>query len=139
MSYGFGVGLPGAGPKGMRADQPPPNTADDLHAIKARYCGPPTNQPQPFSFAANAGQRFDLTGTPVNQIILTTMTGQCNGYFGDNTSQLGKAALLPHFVGTASIAPNTEVIPIAPGDQWIITLQEGAGSTTTGTITFCYV
>jgi len=139
MGYGFGTGLPGAGPKGLRADQPPPSQADDLHAIRVRYCGPPTNVPQPFSFTANAGQRFDLTGTAVNQILLTTMTGQVNGYFGDNSSQFSKAALLPHFVGTASIAPNTEVIPIPPGEAYIFTLQEGAGSTTTGTITFMYI
>lgn len=138
-AIGFGNALPGMGPRGMRADQPPPSTADDLHAIRERYCGPPTNVPQPFSFAANAGQRFDLTGTAVNQIILTTMTGQVNGYFGDNSSQFGRAALLPHFVGTASIAPNTEIIPVTPSENWIFTLQEGAGSTATGTITFCYV
>lgn len=136
---GFGVEPIGRGARGVRADAPPANTADDLHAIRARYCGPGTNLPQPFSFAANQGARFDLTGTPINQIILTTATGQVNGYFADNSSQFGKAATLPHFVGTASIAPNTEVIPIPPGDSWIITLQEGAAGTTTGTVTFSYV
>jgi hypothetical protein len=138
-AVGFGNEPVGRGPRGLRADQPPPSTADDLHAIRARYCGPPTNVPQPFSFTANGGQRFDLTGTAVNQIILTTMSGQVNGYFGDNSSQFGRAALLPHFVGTASIAPNTEVIPVPPSEGWIFSLQEGAGSTATGTITFCYV
>ena len=138
MSYGFGTGLPGAGPKGMRADTPPPNTADDLHAIRVRYCGPPTLVPQPFSFAANGGQRFDLTGTQINAIVITTMTGQVNGYFGDNSSQFGKAALIPHFVGSASLAPNTDVIPVPPGDSYIITLQEGVGGTATGCITFIY-
>src|SRR5216117_2263844 len=135
---GFGTERPGLGPRGLRADQPPPNTNDDIHAIRVRYVGPKTLLPQPFSFAANLGQRFDLTGTAVNAIILTTVTGQVNGYFGDNTSQFGKAALLPHFVGSASIAVNTEVIPIPPAEDYIFTLQEGAGSTTTGVITFCY-
>src|SRR5947207_8719166 len=90
---GFGTERPGLGPRGLRADQPPPNQSDDLHAIRVRYVGPKTLQVQPFSFAANQGQRFDMTGTPVNAIILTTMTGQVNGYFGDNTSQFGKAGL----------------------------------------------
>ena len=139
MSFGFGNQPPGLGPKGVRADQPIPSTGDDIHAIKVRYCQPKTNVPQPFSFAANAGQKFDLTGTPVNQVMLTIATGQVNGYFGDNSSQFGRAALLPHFVGTASIAPNTEIIPVTPSENWIFTLQEGAGSTATGTITFCYV
>jgi len=136
---GFGNQPIGRLPQGMRADTPAPSQSDDLHAIRARYCGPPTNQPQIFSLAANGGQRFDLTGTAVNQIILTTMTGQVNGYFSDNSSQFGKAATIPHFVGTASIVPNTEVIPIPPGENWIISLQEGAGSTATGSITFSYV
>jgi hypothetical protein len=122
----------------MRADQPPPSTPDDLHAIRKRFVGPKTLSPQIFSFSANAGQRYDLTGTPVNAIILTTMTGQVNGWFSDNSSQFGRAATIPAFVGTASIAPNTEVISIPPGEDYIITLQEGGGATTTGTITFIY-
>jgi hypothetical protein len=135
----FGNGLPGMGPRGLRADTPPPSQSDDLHAIRERYCGPPTLQPQPISFAANAGQRYDLTGTAVNQIVLTTISGQINGYFGDFSSQFGKAATLPHFVGTASIVPNTEVISLPPSQGYIITLQEGAASTATGYITFMYV
>ena len=139
MPVGFGNEPVGRGPRGFRADQPPPSQTDDLHAIRVRYCGPKTLNPQVFSFAANQGQRFDLTGTPVNQIILTTMTGQVNGYFSDNSSQFGKSATTPAFVGTATIAVNTEVIPIPPGEDYIITLQEGAGSTATGTVTFMYV
>ncbi len=138
MPAGFGNGPAGSGPRGLRADQPPPNTTDDLHQIKVRYCGPKTLLPQPFSFAANQGLRYDLTGTAVNAIILTTVTGQVNGYFGDNTSQFGKTALLPHFVGSAAIAVNTEVIPIPPAEDYIFTLQEGAGSTCTGVVTFVY-
>src|SRR5689334_8076895 len=136
---GFGNEPIGRGPRGFRADQPPPSQSDDMHAIRERYCGPPTLQPQPISFAANGGQRFDLTGTKVNQIVLTTVSGQLNGYFGDFSSQFGKAATLPHFVGSASIVPNTEVIPLPPSEGYIITLQEGAGSTATGYITFMYV
>jgi len=140
MSFGFGVGPPGAGPRGLRADQPPPNTADDLHAIKERFCGPQALSVQNISLATNAAQRFDLTGTPINAIILTTATGQINGYFGDYTSGAGKPAVVPHFVGSASVAPNTEVIVVPPGTNYIITVQEGAASATgaTGTITFCY-
>jgi hypothetical protein len=123
----------------MRADQPPPSQSDDLHAIRSRYCGPPTLQPIIFSFAANQGQRFDMTGTAVNQIVLTTMTGQVNGYFGDNSSAFGKAATTPHFVGSAGIAVNTEVIPIPPTENGVFTLQEGAGSTATGSVSFMYV
>ena len=136
---GFGNQPIGRLPQGMRADPPAPSQSDDMHAIRVRYCGPPTLQPQPISFAANQGQRFDLTGTAVNQIVLTTITGQINGYFGDFTSQFGKAATLPHFVGTASIVPNTEVISLPPSEGYIFTLQEGAGSTATGYITFMYV
>ena len=141
MATGFGTDPPEEGglPKGMRADQPPPSSPDDIHAIKVRYCGPKTLSPQVVNFAANAGARFDLNGTPVNQIVLTTMTGQLNGYFSDNSSAFGKAAVTPHFVGTASIAPNTEVIPLPPASDYIITLQEGAGGTATGYVTFMYV
>ncbi len=135
---GFGTD-PDVQPKWLRADEPPPSTADDLHAIRLRFCGPKTMQPTPFSFAANQGLRYDLTGTAVNAIILTTMTGQVNGYLGDNTAQLGKAATYGcMFVGSAAVVPSTEVIPIAPATDYIFTLQEGAGGTTTGTITFVY-
>jgi hypothetical protein len=119
----------------MRGDQPPPNQSDDLHQIKERYCGPGTLVPQPFSFTANQGQRFDLTGTAINAIILTAMTGQVNLYFGDNTSQFGKAATLPPVVLSAGIIPQTLIVPVPPGNGYIITLQEGAGSTCSGCIT----
>jgi hypothetical protein len=139
MPVGFGNDPISKLPRGMRADQPPPNTGDDMHAIRKRYVGPKTLSPQIFSFAANAGQRFDLTGTPVNAVILTIVSGQVNGYFSDCSSQFGRAALPPHFVGSASIAPNTDVISIPPGDDYIFTLQEGVGGTTTGTIVFVYL
>ena len=138
MPTGFGTGPPG--PRGIRADPPEPNTADDLHDIKLRFCGPQTLNVQNVGLVANQAQRFDLTGTPVNAIILTTNTGQINGYFGDYTSGSGKAAVVPHFVGSAAIAPNTEVIAIPPGENYIITVQEGTGAAggATGTIVFCY-
>jgi hypothetical protein len=136
---GFGTEPPGRGPRGFRADLPPANQTDDLHAIKERYCGPKTLSPQIFSFVANAGARFDLTGTMVNQIVLTTKTGSVSGWFSDNSNAFGKAATIPHFVGDASIAANTETIPLPPATDYIITLQEGAGATATGTITFMYV
>jgi hypothetical protein len=136
---GFGSEPPGRGPRGLRADQPPPSQSDDLHAIRQRYCGPQTLLPQPFSFAANQGVRYDQTGTAINQIILTVLTGQVNLYFGDNSSGFGKAATIPHVVGNGTIVPITEIIPVAPGENYIITLQEGSGATTTGSITFTYV
>lgn len=131
---GFGNEPVGRGPRGLRGDQPPPAQSDDIHAIKERYCGPGTLNPQPFSFAANQGQRFDLTGTPVNAIILTATSGQVNLYFGDNTSAFGKAAVNPHVVLSAGVIPQTLVVPIPPGNSYIITLQEGAGSTCAGCI-----
>lgn len=135
---GFGNQPPGLPPAGIRADEPPPSTPDDIHAIRVRFCGPKTLSIQNISLAANAAIRFDLTGTPVNGLLLTTATGQINGYIGDYTSGAGKAAVTPHFVGTASIAPNSEFIPLPPAEDYIITVQEGAGSTATGTITFMY-
>ena len=138
MPVGFGNEPVGRGPRGLRADQPPPSQTDDLHAIRMRYCGPQTLNAQIVSFAANQGQRFDQTGSAINAIILTVMTGQINLYFGDNSSQFGRAATIPHVVASASIAVNTQVIPISPGENYIITLQEGAGSTATGSITFIY-
>lgn len=138
MPVGFGNEPPGRGPKGFRADQPPSNTADDLHAIRERFCGPPTMNPQVFSLAANQTQKFDLTGTAINAVILTTATGQANLYLGDFTSGNGRPAPIPHYVGSAAIAPNTEVFPVAPNDNYIITIQEGTGASATGTITFLY-
>jgi hypothetical protein len=137
---GFGMGPSGYGPKGLRADQPPPNQADDLHAIRVRYVGPKTLSVQNINLAANAAIRFDLTGTPVNAVILTTATGQLNLYFGDYTSGAGKAAVTPHVVGTASIVANSEVIPIPPAQDYIFTVQEGAAAAggATGTIIFIY-
>ena len=138
MPTGFGNAPPGTFPRGLRADQPPPNTSDDLHAIRIRFCGPKTISIQNFSLAANQAIRFDLTGTPVNAIILTTATGQANVYIGDYTSGSGKAAVTPHLVGSASIVPNSQPFSIPPATDYIFTLQEGAGSTTTGTIIFLY-
>ncbi len=136
---GFGSEPPGRGPRGMRADQPPPSQSDDLHAIRKRYCGPKTLNVQNLQFAANQGARFDLTGTPVNQVVLTTLTGSLNVYFGDYSNGFGKAAVAAHIVGNATIVANTEVISIPPGDDYIFTLQEGAGATATGTVIFMYV
>lgn len=109
-----------------------------MHAIRVRYCGPKTLNPQNFSLTANQAIRFDVQGTNINAIILTTATGQVNGYFGDYTSGGGKPAVTPHFVGSAGIAPNTYEISIPPSEDYIFTLQEGAASTTTGTITFLF-
>lgn len=138
MSFGFGTGLPGGGPKGMRADNPPPNQADDMHAIRVRYCGPKTLSIQNLSLTANQAVRFDLTGTPVNAVVITSSSGQVNGYIGDYTSGNGKAAVTPHIVGSASIAPNSEVYPFPPADDYIFTFQEGVGGTFSGTVIFLY-
>lgn len=138
MATGFGNEPPGRGPRGFRADAPVGNATDDLQAIRKRYCGPKSLSPQTFQFAANQGARFDLTGTPINAIILTVATGQANLYFGDYTSGFGKTAVVPHVVGSAAIVPITETIPIPPAEDYIFTLQEGAGSTTTGVITFLF-
>lgn len=137
-SVGWGIGPPGRGPQGFRADQPPPNQSDDIHAIRVRYDGPKTWNVQNISLAANQAQRFDLTGTPVNAIILTTATGQINLYQGDFTSGGGKPAVTPHIVGTAGIVANTQTFAIPPAADWIFTIQEGAGATATGTIIFMY-
>lgn len=137
-AIGWGIGPPGQGARGVRADQPPPSQADDLHAIRVRYCGPKTLSVQSISLAANQAIRFDLTGTPVNAIILTTATGQINIYLGDYTSGSGKAAVVPHMVGSASIVANSETFPLPPAQDYIITVQEGAGNTATGTIIFLY-
>jgi len=110
-----------------------------MHAIRVRYCGPKALSIHNVALAANQAVRFDLTGTAVNQIILTSATGQINGYFGDYTSGTGKTAVVPHFVGTAGVVPNTEIISIPPAEDYIFTLQEGAGATATGTVIFCYV
>jgi hypothetical protein len=135
---GFGIQPAGRGPKGVRADTPPVSQGDDLRAIRLRYCGPKTLLPQPFSLTANQAVRYDLTGTPVNAIILTTETGRAKVYFGDNTGNAGKAATLAPIVGSATIDVQTLPVSLPPGDDYIFTLQEGAGSTTTGTITFLY-
>ncbi len=139
MPFGFGMEPVGRGPRGLRADQPPPNQSDDMHAIRVRYCGPKALSIHNVALAANQAVRFDLTGTAVNQIILTSATGQINGYFGDYTSGTGKTAVVPHFVCTAGVVPNTEIISIPPAEDYIFTLQEGAGATATGTVIFCYV
>ena len=138
MPVGFGNEPAGRGPRGLRADTPLPSQGDDLRAIRQRYCGPGTLRPTPFSLAANAGIRFDLTGTPVNYIVLTTLTGQVRGWFSDNSSQFGVAAIISDFVGSASVDVNTIVIPVPPGENYVFSIQEGAGSTTTGSITFGY-
>ena len=135
---GFGTQPPGLGPKGFRADQPPPVQSDDIHRIAERYCGPATLSPQVFSFAANQGQVFQAIGTKINAFILTVATGTVFGYFGDNGSAFGKAATTPHFLGSATIVANSQVFPISPGENYTFTLQEGAGATATGTITFIY-
>jgi hypothetical protein len=136
---GFG-NAPGRGPRGLRADQPPPNTGDDLHAIRQRYCGGNTLVPQSLALTTNQAIKFDLTGTPINAIVLTCTAGQINGYFSDVTSNNGKAATTPHFVASAAIAPITEVIPVTPGTNYVIGFQEGTGAAggATGYVTFMY-
>jgi len=138
MPVGWGSEPIGRGPRGLRADQAPPNQSDDIHAIRLRYCGPQTLSIQNLALAANTAVRFDLTGTPVNAVIITSSSGQVNGYIGDFTSGSGKAAVTPHFIGSASIAPNTEVFPLPPGDGYIFTFQEGVGGTFSGTVIFMY-
>lgn len=140
MAIGWGMDRI-TGPRGLRADQPPPNQGDDLHAIRVRYCGPKTLSAQVFNLATNQAIRFDLTGTPINGILLTTMTGQANGYFSDTTNNNDRPATTPGFVGTAGIVPNTEFIPLPPAADYIITLQEGAAAAggATGSITFMYI
>jgi len=138
MATGCGNEPIGRGARGLRADQPLPSQGDDLNAIRKRYCGPKTLSVQNVALAQNQAQRFDLTGTPINQIILTGNTGQINGYFGDYTSGNGQAPVTPHFVASAAIVPVTEVISLPPGDDYIFTLQASGGAST-GTVTFCYV
>lgn len=137
---GFGIGPPGRGPQGLRADQPPPSTADDLHAIRVRYVGPKTLSIQNVSLASNQAVRFDLTGTPVNAIILTTAVGQINVYIGDYTSGTGRPAVTPHMVGSAGIVANSETFPLPPAGDYIFTVQEGTGAVggAQGTIIFLY-
>ena len=127
-AVGFGIAPPGSGPKGLRADQPPPSQSDDLHAIRTRFCLPKSIQRTPVSLAANAAQRVDCTGTPLNAFILTCTVGQINVYLGDNTTNGGKPALTPDFVLSAAIAPETMVIPLPPAADYIFTLQEGAAA-----------
>lgn len=133
MPIGFGIEPPGRGPRGFRADQPPPNQSDDIHAIRERYCGPQTISPQNLGLTANQAVRFDLTGTKINAFLLTVATGQINAYFGDYTSGNGKAAVTPHVVASATVVPQTIIIPLPPGADYVITIQEGAGGTATGT------
>ena len=135
---GFGVEPAGRGPRGMRADTPPVSQGDDLRRIRERYCGPKTLLSQPFSLGANEAIRFDLTGTAVNAIILTTETGAAKMYFGDNTVNAGNPATLAPIVGSATIDIQTLPIPLPPSEDYIFTLQEGAGGTTSGTVTFMY-
>lgn len=139
-SVGWAIGPPGRGPQGLRADQPPPNQPDDIHAIRERYVQPKTWDKRTISLTANQAVKFDLTGEPVNAFILTVATGQVNVYQGDQTAQSGKPALTPDMVGSASIVPNSQVFSIPPGSDWIFTVQEGAASATgaTGTIIFIY-
>jgi hypothetical protein len=109
-----------------------------MHAIRVSYCGPKTLAVQNVALAQNQTQRFDLTGTPINQVILTTATGQINGYFGDYTGGNNQAPVTPHFVGSGAIIPTSEVFSLPPGEDYIFTLQASGGAAT-GTVIFCYV
>lgn len=125
---GWGIGPKGGGPKGIRADQPPPSQSDDLHAIRTRFCLPKSIQRTPIQLATNIAQRIDCTGTPLNALVITVTVGQVNVYLGDYTSGSGKPAVTPDFVATASIVPNTLVIPLPPAADYIFTIQEGAAA-----------
>ena len=135
MAIGWGIQPPGRGPRGMRADQPPPSQSDDIHAIRERFCGPKTFSIQTFNLTANQAIRFDLTGTPVNAIIVTTASGQASFYFGDYTSGGGATAVTPHLVGVVGTSLE---FALPPAIDYIITVQEALGSTTSGTVIFLY-
>ena len=141
MATGFGSsGRPGM-PQGVEIQvgpQIPPEelTADHLEAIRKRYCQPPTLLPQPFgTLAANQGTVLRLQNQKVNALLVTVTTGLVFGYFGDFTNGFGRPAVNPHFVLSAAVSPVSQVIPLPPGDQYVITLQEGAGATVTGCLT----
>lgn len=132
---GFGS-LPGDVRSGDAGVPVPPDPAeqqqqfsDDIHAIRKKYVDDATNVTIPISVAANAGVRQDMQGQMVNSIILTVQSGLVFGYLTDQSPNFGKAAFVPDFVCSAGIVPTSVQIMVPPRDDYILSFQEGGGST----------
>lgn len=143
MSTGFGTQPFPIGDQGVEAnvpDQEPfEQMAQDIHAIKTRYVQPQTIEPIPQNFTAYQAIPFKMTGTLLNAIMVTVASGVLYGYFGDFSSQSGKAPPTPHFCVSAGVVPVTTVFVLPPGDNYTFTLQEGNNSTAAGCITPMYI
>jgi hypothetical protein len=122
----------GTGPEGVIPEEPlqPEDLINDIREIRKKYVVPGTMNTRDMALTAYQAKVIDMTATPVNAIIVTIASGVVYGYFGDYSSQTGKAPNgAPHFVADASISPNTQTIPIPLGNEWKFTVQEAANST----------
>jgi len=124
----FGA-VPGAD-EAIEVPTSPPDPADDLHAIRERYVIPVVNTPQPFQLSPLFAGRIDLRNQKINAFTLTVRVGTVNVYLGDFTTNSGRPPTEPHFIVSAGIQRTTQTIPLAPSDQYIITLQEPDGIAT---------
>jgi hypothetical protein len=133
----FGSLKGGFGPAGVPIPPPPDNGAQqeqqDIHAIKQKYVDGGTNQRLELRLAANGGSMIDMSGQPINSIILTVATGVVYGYLNDQSPNFGKTAFLPDFCVSAGIVPASMQIMIPQRDDYHISFQEGANSTATAT------
>lgn len=125
MAYGA---VPGPD-EGIGVPTSPPDFNDDIHAIRERYVIPKINTPLADTYGAFIAKRFDARNQKINAMLVSVRSGTLFGYFGDFTTNSGKTPTTPHFIVSASITPQSQTIPIAPDDQYIITLQEGLGAT----------
>ena len=135
-AVGFGSAPAEFGPAGLEVQEPLGDPVDqlsnDIHAIRAKYVDGGTNTKVVLQLAANAGARQDMTGQEVNSILLTVATGVIFGYLQDQSGSFGTAAVVPDFAVSAGVVPTTIQIMVPILSAYVVTFQEGAGSTATG-------
>lgn len=137
---GFGSGEYGQGPVGTDIPDPVGNPedrlVDDIHAIKQRVCDNPTLQRIPCQFGvAYDGIKQDMTGLEINSVTITVTAGVIYGFLSDQSSNFKKAVSpLPDWVISAGVVPASIQFMFPVGRSYILSFQEGAGSTATGSV-----
>lgn len=126
-AFGTGQGAEGVAPPPQIS---PDTMIEDIHRIAEKYDSAPLLQPRTFLLATGyAAKSFNFMQAKVNALVLTVTNGLIYGYFADNSSGTGQLPAAPHFVCSAGVVPTTIQIAVPQGEDYIITLQEGANGT----------
>ena len=99
MPQGYGSGPAGYGSAGLRIDPPRAGSpvdqmADDIRAIRARFCLPNYSVKTPFNIAAAGGiATVDLQNAIINAFCITVVTGTVSIWEGRQNPNSGTIGL----------------------------------------------